>query len=403
MQSSAQKTRYFVLLSVMCLPMLFLSACGESAAPPPYVIASSWLAAGLDTTGWPTFGYDATHSGTYPSQAQRSALRGHVAWQHDVGGSIFSAPVLANGVVYVGSTGGNLLALDAATGTVRWKHSIGQFLNDTTPVVVGRVVFVAANRTQVYALDTTNGKLLWSMDAHDIIKAAPTYASGLLLLNAGATTFALDARTGNVRWRFHEAGSGWPTQAAPTVLGDTVYVAQGTKPILYALALANGRQLWSYNASERLIATPVIVGQNVVVSTWNGHLLALNTTTGVLRWSYDVNRALPQGMPTDGIAGSPAATKDTVFIGTYNGNVVALNAQSGQLRWAHLIDAPILGVPAVTSDTLYISGGQKMYALLTKNGAASWHLGLGDVRSDVALGMHQLYVGTVEGSLYAVE
>ncbi len=402
MQPSPLTTRYFSLLGIVCFVLLFMVACGN-AAPTPYVIASSWLAAGFDRTGWPTFGYDATHSGTYPASMQHSEVRGHLAWQQNVGGSIFSAPVLANGVIYIGSTGGNLLALNATTGGIRWKHNVGQFLDDTTAVVVGRVVFVAANRTQVDALDATDGKLLWSVDTQEIIKAAPTYANGLLLVNAGATTLALDARTGNMRWRFHEDTDGWPTQASPTVLNDTVYVAQGTKPILYALALQTGRQRWSYNVRERLIATPIIVGQNVIASTWNGHLFALDTGRGTLKWSYDVNRALPQGMPIDGIAGSPAATKDTIFIGTYNGDVVALNAQNGTLRWAHLLDAPILGVPAIAGDTLYISGGHTMYALLTKNGKANWQLILGDVRNDVALGMRRLYVGTVEGTLYAVE
>ncbi len=394
--------RYFVLLSMTCFAILFLPACGDTR-PAPYVIASSWLAAGLDERGWPTFGYDATHSGTYPGQTEHATMHGRLAWHYDMGGSIFSAPVLANGVVYAASTGGNLYALDAATGAMRWKYAIGQYLNDSTPVVVGRVVFIAANRTRIEAVDTTNGKQLWSMDTHEIIKAAPTYASGLLLVNAGTTTFALDARTGNVRWHFHEDGNGWLTSAAPTVQGTIVYVAQGTKPILYALNLMTGHQLWMYNAVERLIATPIVVARTVIVSTWNGHLLALEATSGTLTWKYDVNSALPSGMPTDGIAGSPAATSDTVFIGTYNGNVLALNVHTGALRWAHLIDAPVLGVPAILGDTLYISGGQTMYALRTKDGAANWQLGLGDVRSDLALGTQELYAGTVEGSLYAVD
>ncbi len=159
--------REHLLLGICCFYLLFLAGTAGNtsntfASSPVFSIPTSWLAAGLDTSGWPTFGYNTEHSGAYSFQGALPALRGHVIWRQNAGGSVFSSPILANGTVYIGSTGGNLLALDARTGAVRWQHAIGQFLNDATPVVVGRVVFVGADRTWVYALDATNGKQLWS-------------------------------------------------------------------------------------------------------------------------------------------------------------------------------------------------------------------------------------------------
>ena len=373
------------------------------ASQPVFSIPASWLSAGLDARGWPTFGYNTEHSGVYPSQEAMPALHGHLIWQQNTGGSVFSSPVLANGIVYVGSTGGNLLALDAQTGAIHWQHPIGQFLNDATPVVVGRVVFVGANRSWIYALDATNGQQLWAANLQEVIKAAPTYADGIVLVNSSNSTSALDARTGLLRWRFREYGFGWPTTASPTVQGQMVYVAQGKKTVVYALNLGTGRQIWAYNAGDRLISTPLVVGQHVIIGTWKGKLEVVDAANGAQIWHFNINEALPRGMPVDGIAGSLAANENTVFVGTYNGNIVAVNTATGTLRWAHLIEAPVLGTPVVEGGTLYVSGGQTLFALLISTGKPLWHLSLGDVRSDPALGMSRLYVATVQGYVDAVE
>lgn len=391
-----------VLPGFWCMVLLLLLVgCGDAPhAPPP--IAESWLTPGFDPQGWPTFAHDSAHSGAYPAPGAAAPLRGQVGWQRNTGGGIFSSPILADGILYVGSTSGNLSAMDARTGRIFWQHRVGQYLNDTTPVVVGRVLFVAANRSWVQALDRTNGQQLWAANLGEVIQAPPVYAGGLVLINARTTTFALDAHTGSVTWRFHERGQGWPTQMATAVLGQVVYVAQGTSNIVYALSLPTGHQLWSHDAGDRLISSPLVAGQQVVIGTWNGRVEALDATTGALRWSYNVNQALKPGSPQDGIAGTPATAGDALVIGTYSGNVLALGQGDGQLRWAHAIDAPVLDVPVVAGDTLYVSGGQAVYALSTADGSQRWRLALGEIRGGLALGPDRLYAATVQGYVYAV-
>lgn len=389
-----------VFVCFWCVLLLVLASCGD-APHSPAPIAADWLTPGFDPQGWPTFGHDSAHSGVYLAQGA-APLRGQVAWQRNAGGGIFSSPILADGILYVGSTSGNLAAMDARTGRVFWQHRVGQYLNDTTPVIVGRVVFVAANRSWVLALDRTNGQQLWAVNLGEVIQAPPAYADGLVLVNARTTTFALDARTGNVKWRFHERGEGWPTQMAPAVFGSMVYITQGTTNTVYALSLSSGHQMWSHDVGDRLISSPLVAGQQVVVGTWNGHVEALDATTGAPHWGYNVNQALKPGSPQDGIAGSPASAGDLLFIGTYSGNVLALGLRDGQLKWTQVIDAAVLDVPAVAGNTLYISGGQAVYALSTTDGTQRWRLAIGEVRSGLALGPGHLYAATVQGYVYAV-
>ena len=389
---------------LVAIVLLAITGCESSTAakPPQPRIDEQWLAPGLDSQGWPTFGHDNTHSGAYPFAATVPSLTGHITWQRAAGGPIFSSPVLAGGDLYVGSTGGSLLAMDSATGRIRWRHPVGQFLDDLTPVVVGRVVFVAANRSQVIALDRTTGQQLWAVDLHDALQAPPTYAEGLLLINTRTITYALDAHNGSTRWRFQEKGSGWPTQTAVTVQGELVYIAQGTTTVVYALALRTGATIWSHDVGDRLISTPLALGQNLVLGTWSGLLVDLDSANGTPRWSYNVNQALAPNSPQDGISGSPAADAGAIFIGTTGGNVIAVDAQSGQRRWAHTISGPVLGTPVVAGATLYISGGQTAYALSTSDGMPHWSLPLGDIRGELALGSGALYAGNVQGTIFAV-
>jgi outer membrane protein assembly factor BamB len=50
---------------------------------------------------------------------------GNVAWSFSGDGGLASAPIVVNGSVYVGSTGGNLYALEATTGALQWSTSVG--------------------------------------------------------------------------------------------------------------------------------------------------------------------------------------------------------------------------------------------------------------------------------------
>ena len=49
---------------------------------------------------------------------------------------------IADGVVYVGSCTGDLLALDLATGQLHWKYATGSPIGESSPAVGGDAVFV---------------------------------------------------------------------------------------------------------------------------------------------------------------------------------------------------------------------------------------------------------------------
>src|SRR6188474_3447252 len=93
-------------------------------------LASHWTArrTGATTDGWLQFRGDPGLTG-----AARSALPPlKVAWTHEAGGTIDSSAAIADGVVFVGSGSGDLLALDLGTGKRLWSYPTGAEIGESS-------------------------------------------------------------------------------------------------------------------------------------------------------------------------------------------------------------------------------------------------------------------------------
>ena len=71
---------------------------------------------------WSMFHNNLSHSGNSTSTAPTT---NHVLWSYTTGNAVESSPVVAVGVIYVGSDDGKVYALNAATGALIWSHTIG--------------------------------------------------------------------------------------------------------------------------------------------------------------------------------------------------------------------------------------------------------------------------------------
>jgi len=60
---------------------------------------------------WHTFMYDLGFSGISPDKSLTPPLE--LLWKFKTGGPLYASPVIANGILYIGSTDGKLYALDA--------------------------------------------------------------------------------------------------------------------------------------------------------------------------------------------------------------------------------------------------------------------------------------------------
>jgi outer membrane protein assembly factor BamB len=109
--------------------------------------------------------------------------------------------------------------------------------------------------------------------------AAPAVAGGVLYLGLSTGLVALEAATGQERWRWESGGYAvsTPAVAAGDVYagGFATFAAGSHAGFLFVVDAATGRERWRYAAGEWVSATPVVAGGAAYIGTWAGSLVSL--------------------------------------------------------------------------------------------------------------------------------
>jgi len=106
---------------------------------------------------WPTYRHDAGRSGVADTALPTDL---QPLWQNSVG-KLLSAPVVADGRVYVASIDRHeVIALAADSGKVQWRYVAGGRV-DSPPTVVGNGVYFGSADGSVVCLRADDGRLVW--------------------------------------------------------------------------------------------------------------------------------------------------------------------------------------------------------------------------------------------------
>jgi outer membrane protein assembly factor BamB len=206
----------------------------------------------LEADDWPMYGRNLQHTFSNPASAitPQNAARLQRAWSVPTGDVVSASPTVVGGVVYIGAWDGFFSALDAATGRRLWQFQVdcqptivpvppqclgpgesppARFAADgglitASAAVVEDTVYFAAGKT-LYSVNAADGGLRWKRvicgrpeaancpaDPHDPTRifSSPAIFNGMVFLGStvsGADGYrggfvALDAVTGELRWRF---------------------------------------------------------------------------------------------------------------------------------------------------------------------------------------------------------
>lgn len=398
---------YRMLLLFALGGLLMLAACSSVSTTSPatlqlnhnHVIDASLLQ-GSGVGDWPMFGYDPGHTGFVDSVANPHVIQGKLLWSQHLG-PIFSSPVGGLNMLYIASTSGYLYALKQSSGAVVWRSQVGNYLTDATPALEGKVLFVSVHSSALEALDALSGRVYWTFETAEKIQAPPLVVGSRVLVASRMTLWALDAASGRLLWKFHQGADGWPTTGSPTLAGNSVYMGLGTGTQLWAINVVNGRVLWSFDTHDRITGEALVEDEMVYIATWHGSIFALDRNRGTRRWVYSLNRVRNQNV-VDGVGGSMALANGRLYVGDYRGLILCIDAVHGKVIWSFATGAQILGTPVVTSGQVYVgSDDGYFYALDTRTGRPVWRYSTGEVRSSASLANGHLYVGGLNGVVYA--
>ena len=295
------------------------------------------------------------------ARAWRFATKARRDRSSNVGGGI----AIDGGTLYAATGRGDVVAVDAASGKLRWRQQLGMPARSSPTIAEGRI-YVVTIQQQIVALATQDGKKLWSHQATTapttvLGEPAPAYADGLVVAGFGSgDLLALRADSGALAWTDTITAVGGrgsladisAITAMPVIQAERVF-AIGQGGLLVAIDLHTGRRLW-----EREVAgsqTPWLAGDWMFIVTLEQRTAALSVADGEVAWVSSLPQWRDQKKQKNPIEwfGPVLAGERLVFAST-DKSAFAINAYTGALLGTRKLRAPASLAPIVAGGTMYI-------------------------------------------------
>ncbi|WP_053960509.1 PQQ-binding-like beta-propeller repeat protein [Sulfobacillus thermosulfidooxidans] len=314
---------------------------------------------------------------------------------------------IANGIIYISGDGGNLAyrhndliyAVDAQNGQKLWATHLNN-MSMTTPVVAQGMVFVGSGTqgfnpkeqalvnhlhtrhiirgtgpNAIYALNSHTGQVIWKYNTPGENMPTFVYHQGTLYVaNGNGKVYAFNAKSGTLLWTVN-IGS-YVSMSSPVLDGDLLYISGAHPYALYAVNIKTHQIQWK---------TPVPAvfagSDDCSLALWH-HRIFLEGTAGTWQHPRSVffafdnqdgrllwKRRLGGGLlPTNIEVSAPVVNQGTVFIGSpITHKEYAFNARTGHLDWSFKAAAPIAESPAIFDHRLFVGDTMGMFYVLNSH------------------------------------
>jgi outer membrane protein assembly factor BamB len=360
--------------SRQALLLLTLAFCAACQKP----IELAWaFSSGSGSRSSPAVGKDMVLFGNeagYLNAVDRSD--GSSRWRFPTTKEIVGSPIVEGQSVYFGSTNYSFYALEQASGRSTWEFPTHDEIK-CSPAFAAGVVYFGSYDGHLYAVGAQDHQLVWQYPKID--EPAPAAAGGkpaapapeagpapkafsyahplvaggaIYAANLDGYLYALDAKTGALRWRFKTQDG---ITSSPVIDGDTLYFGSNDKKV-YAITGLSGsapaapKVKWTFATGDQVNATPLLDGGVLYIGGTDKVFYALDAASGKKLWS-----ATLEGR----IYGRAAVYKNLVFVGAGpgDGRLYAYDAKTGQPFWKYETNTKIQGDVVIEGDHLFVVSG----------------------------------------------
>jgi outer membrane protein assembly factor BamB len=317
---------------------------------------------------------------------------GQTRWQYQADDIVMSSPVVADGLVIVGTgtdrrlsptlwgrpEGNAVIALDAATGRERWRfRTAGEDM--PSPAIQNGTLVFANGDAHAYGLDLLTGRHLWTTPLSGVSTMASATPSGGDVIVSSCTLkmkpgqiAALRVRDGSPHWRAPYGNC----DSAPAVDAGRVFVSgMDFVRVPYGLAYEatvasldaeTGAVRWSYRTPDVGLSSMVVSSERAVAGTLVGdtyyqalpthdRILAFDANSGAVRWS--VKTLAPAKM-------SPIVANGRLYVGDTVGCLYTIDARSGKILNVRTFKAPFsTSPPVIVGETMLVVVGTTLQAM----------------------------------------
>lgn len=296
----------------------------------------------------------------------------HVLWRTPLPGRAHSSPIVVGDRVYVTTAVEEsqtiaLVALDRATGQVRWETPlhVGGFVHkhqknshaSPTPACDGQRIYSTAlikSAIWVTAVDLT-GRVVWQVEAgpfqsHHGYGASPIVYRDLVLVcgdgKGEGFVAGLKASDGSRVWSTPRHTG--PSHATPLLatLGGSEHLLLCGRDRVDSYDPATGRPRWSVEGSTEETANTMAAGEGLAFASggWpNAVLEAFDPANGTRKWKREIKVYVPSLLVH---AGRLYALGD-------NGVLRCLDAATGEEKWSKRLGGDFSSSPILAGDAIY--------------------------------------------------
>lgn len=337
------------------------------------------------------------------SLAALSTSDGQKRWSVDLGEPIQSTPLAVDGMIVVlfgtHSLNANhrVRAFDAATGKERWTFEPDSWwaellgTRDGTLYVGTADDMLSDTGQTLYAVSLADGSEQWSAEIGD--PRAGLVTEDAVYVPAYGRLYAYNARDGTRRWTKPLSDYRYGTVAATSETVFYVDESEDSRGRLFAVDAASGDEKWRFD--EWSVTSTA--RQQGTLFVGGDHVAAFDATGGATpHW-----QAPQSGFVTDA---SPRG--DRLFAG---GDAVRAYAGSdGTLQWDWQSDAQVLLPAGVDDGVLYLDAvseqepNNRYKFALDADGTPRWQFERQTELTDLAVGDGRAFTGGQNGIVYAI-
>jgi len=271
---------------------------------------------------------------------------GQLIWRQRVPGPVAGGPLLAGDLLYVATQAvpdGRVLALRLKTGKVKWQARTGGVT--ASLALTGDLVVAVTDGGDVVALDAATGAQRWRCSLRRAARAAPVpTAEGIVVATLGDSLYLLDSATGTVRAHFATPGV---VLGTPATDRHRLFLAT-TAGRLLALSLPTLAVQWERPLDDAVYGAPALVGDTLYALSARGTLWRVPVD------APDGARSVALGVSA---TAGPTPIAGGVLVAGVAGEVLLVDAASDSVRWRTQRRGPIEEPPLVRDRQLILVTG----------------------------------------------
>ncbi len=282
-------------------------------------------------------------------QAQKLSF----SWTFQTKDKLLASPVTDGSTVYIGSQDGNMYALNASDGQLRWSFPTEGMIQSQALLTEKVLFFESAN--VFYALEPEGGGLIWKFDPE-----------------MNPEGFEYEGRKFPYKLDFWD-----DKRSVGTLSGGVIYIGASNGHV-YGFQEESGELVLDISSEENspIRSTPLVENHILYFGDWEGVVYAYDLNQRNLKWRKNTYRGDRLYPSFGGISASFLRYNDLLIFGARNHQMNVLYAETGEKEWTYADPKGgwIVGDPVIFKDTLYIGGSDNfsMYAFGPKWGRLLW-------------------------------